>query len=462
MLMSTDATRRPIQKLAAIVETGCARRPGPAVGPRGDRARVPAGTQPGVGPGRSPVGRPMAGAAMAEPGCPPPAAPPEPGTEGLPRAFLQSLRTLFDILDDRRRGYVHLREIESRWQGADARELPRGVLEGLRQVAPASGYLTFERFVAGLRTSLVSADGGPRGPARALARGGGPARPGGQPPPLPPQRLVFTPAEEPRTVLERKPLPLGARPPAAGPGGAARSLEKLCGLAEAAPCLAEPERPQGAALERSPSEDAGAAACRAWEPGGGDARRASRARGERRRHTITNGVDCDLLKQMAELEQEKEVLLQGLQMMARGRDWYQQQLQRVQERQRRLGQSRASTDFGAEGSPRPLGRLLPKVQEVARCLGELLAAACAGTAVPSSSLGPPGPTLAPTSPPAPDWQQQTILMLKEQNRLLTQEVTDKSERITQLEQEKSALIKQLFEARALSQQDTGPLDSTFI
>lgn len=48
------------------------------------------------------------------------------------------------------------------------------------------------------------------------------------------------------------------------------------------------------------------------------------------------------LKQMQELEQEKEVLLQGLEMMARGRDWYQQQLQRVQERQRRLGQSRAS------------------------------------------------------------------------------------------------------------------------
>lgn len=35
-------------------------------------------------------------------------------------------------------------------------------------------------------------------------------------------------------------------------------------------------------------------------------------------------------------------------------------------------------DSGAEGSPRPLGRLLPKVQEVARCLGELLTAACSG------------------------------------------------------------------------------------
>lgn len=145
-----------------------------------------------------------------------------PGTEGLPRAFLQSLRTLFDILDDRRRGYVHLREIESRWQGADASELPRGVLQGLRRVAPASGRLTFERFVAGLRSSLLSADGGPRGPGR-------------QPPP--PPRLGFAPADEPRTVLERKALPPGARPRAAGP--------------------AEPERPQGAALERSPSADAG-------------------------------------------------------------------------------------------------------------------------------------------------------------------------------------------------------------
>jgi len=43
-----------------------------------------------------------------------------------------------------------------------------------------------------------------------------------------------------------------------------------------------------------------------------------------------------------------------------------------------------------------------------------------------------------------------------------QEVTDKSERITQLEQEKSALIKQLFEARARSNHEMNQLDSTFI
>lgn len=56
------------------------------------------------------------------------------------------------------------------------------------------------------------------------------------------------------------------------------------------------------------------------------------------------------LKQMKELDQEQEVLLQGLEMIVRGREWYQQQLQRVQERQRRLSQSRAAAV--SPGTPR--------------------------------------------------------------------------------------------------------------
>lgn len=77
-------------------------------------------------------------------------------TDGLPKAFLHSLRTLFDILDDAGRGYVHISEIESRWQGADTRELPGGVLSSLRRVTPPHGCLTFERFVAGLRYSMLN------------------------------------------------------------------------------------------------------------------------------------------------------------------------------------------------------------------------------------------------------------------------------------------------------------------
>lgn len=62
---------------------------------------------------------------------------------------------------------------------------------------------------------------------------------------------------------------------------------------------------------------------------------------------------------MKELEQEQEVLLQGLEMMARGREWYQQQLQRVQERQRRLSQSRAGAV--SVRSPLPARPKLPRV-----------------------------------------------------------------------------------------------------
>ncbi|XP_007945256.1 suppressor APC domain-containing protein 2 [Orycteropus afer afer] len=420
----------------------------------------------------------MAAAAMAERGRVLPAAAPAPGlgTEGLPRAFLQSLRTLFDILDDRRRGYVHLREIESRWQGADARALPGGVLEGLRQAAPASGYLTFERFVAGLRSSLLSAaPGRPRGPSaqRGAAARASPVRCRGE--------VAFLRGH---LSLERTSPAWRERGLRRVPPGA-RLYEQYWTKCKARVILMAAHRYKLLAQDRAGGRAASTfqsavllniqdpVACGAAEVHVGHSRRALRVRGEYRRHTIASGVDCELLKQLRELEQEQEVLLQGLEMMGRGRDWYQQQLGRVQERQRRLGQSRACTDLGAEGSPRPLGRLLPKVQEVARCLGELLAAACAGRgsgspdpperAPPSSSSGAPGPCApAPGSPAAPSWQQQqqTILMLKEQNRRLTKEVTDKSERITQLEQEKSALIKQLFEAR--SQQETGPLDSTFI
>lgn len=79
-------------------------------------------------------------------------------TEGLPKAFLHSLRTLFDILDDGKRGYVHISEIESRWQGAETQDLPGGVLPSLRRVTPPHGCLTFERFVAGLRSSILNPD----------------------------------------------------------------------------------------------------------------------------------------------------------------------------------------------------------------------------------------------------------------------------------------------------------------
>ncbi|XP_062361803.1 suppressor APC domain-containing protein 2 [Cinclus cinclus] len=329
------------------------------------------------------------------------------GTEGLPRVFLQSLRTLFDILDDRRRGYVHLREIESRWRGAEAQELPAGVMEGLRQAAPASGYLTFERFVLGLRAALPE-----------------------------------------------------AVPPVEGGSGGRRSVEKLpsprCSEERRGKSTGQQEPGHGQPRGRGGvAKSAGQSQGDNGHLGAGDIRRHQRGHAEHRRHTITNGVDFSMLKYMKELEQEKDFLLQGLELIDQTREWYHQHIQLMQEHQQLLGKKRTSADF-PEGGQSYLGRLVPKLQEVNRCLGDLLSTA-GKTGNPSSALS----RLVPVASPASTGSQQAINMLKEQNRLLTKEVTDKSERITQLEQEKSALIKQLFEARAHNH-EMSQLDSTFI
>lgn len=420
-------------------------------------------------------------------------------TDGLPKAFLHSLRTLFDILDDAGRGYVHISEIESRWQGADTRDLPGGVLGCLRRVTPPHGCLTFERFVAGLRYSMLNPENSSQYRAQAAVH---------------PQQAHQKPAPlstcSVGTRVENKVRPLGpsnvtntqphrssslhgrARPeegsgyPVAAPysgGGpperSGRSLERTSvapggGCYRAEPCHStKPSQPQQSRVRSVESlalespQLHGASVAKSGLPRSqsesatgfsGGSRRHGRSRDEQRRHTISNGVDYGMLKQMKELEQEKDSLLAGLEVVERARDWYQGQIHNVTERQRQVGQSSHCTDFFTEASQSRMNVLIPKLQEVNRCLNDLITCnggsfspSAAQTAVLSANPQPPGP-----APP------QAIQRLKDQNRLLTQEVTEKSERIAQLEQEKSALIKQLFEARARSAQDTSTLDSTFI
>ncbi|XP_014841871.1 PREDICTED: suppressor APC domain-containing protein 2 [Poecilia mexicana] len=421
-------------------------------------------------------------------------------TDGLPKAFLHSLRTLFDILDDDRRGYVHISEIESRWQGADTRELPGGVLSCLRRVTPPHGCLTFERFVAGLRYSMLNPENSPHFKAQvAVHPQQGPRHPQK---PAPPSTCSVG------LRVENKVRPLGnvtntqphrasslqsrARPeegtgfPACGQARygsgfqrSGRSVEQIPVAPEDLCYHADPghvskatqpqqsrirnieslalESPQlqpcvtKSGLPRSQSESATGLS--------GGSRRHGRSREEHRRHTISNGVDYGMLKQMKELEQEKDSLLSGLEVVERAREWYQGQIHNVTERQRQVGQSSHCTEFFTDASPSRMNVLIPKLQEVNRCLNDLLS--CSGMPTFPSGGAQTAVLSANSQPPAPA-PPQAIQRLKDQNRLLTQEVTEKSERITQLEQEKSALIKQLFEARARGAHDSSTMDSTFI
>uniref|UniRef100_UPI0037E93113 suppressor APC domain-containing protein 2 isoform X2 n=1 Tax=Semicossyphus pulcher TaxID=241346 RepID=UPI0037E93113 len=428
-------------------------------------------------------------------------------TDGLPKAFLHSLRTLFDILDDAGRGYVHISEIESRWQGADTRDLPGGVLGCLRRVTPPHGCLTFERFVAGLRYSMLNPENSQHFKAQAAVHPQQAPKQHHKPAPLstcsvgtrvenkvrPLGPSNVTNTQQQHQQLRATSLQSRGRPeeghgfPACGPTQysagyerSGRSLERNPGAPGGGCYRAEPsqttkpaqpqqsrvrsieslalESPQiqgtsgvvKSGLPRSQSESATGFT--------GGSRRHGRSREEQRRHTISNGVDYGMLKQMKELEQEKDSLLAGLEVVERARDWYQGQIHNVTERQRQVGQSSHCTDFFTEASQSRMNVLIPKLQEVNRCLNDLIS--CSGMSFPSSSA--PTAALSANSQlpgPAPP---QAIQRLKDQNRLLTQEVTERSERIAQLEQEKSALIKQLFEARAHSVQDTSTMDSTFI
>ncbi|XP_060581816.1 uncharacterized protein LOC132738350, partial [Ruditapes philippinarum] len=52
-----------------------------------------------------------------------------------------------------------------------------------------------------------------------------------------------------------------------------------------------------------------------------------------RRHTLSSGIDYNVIRRMKQLEQEKDVLLQGLEVVERARDWYHKQISVVTDKQ---------------------------------------------------------------------------------------------------------------------------------
>jgi len=81
--------------------------------------------------------------------------------QGLPKQFVDAMRTLFDVLDDTKSGQVAMADIEMWWRkdSEEGGQMPRGVIESLKKVTPPSGKLTFERFCAGLKICLLRNQG---------------------------------------------------------------------------------------------------------------------------------------------------------------------------------------------------------------------------------------------------------------------------------------------------------------
>ncbi|EEB17625.1 conserved hypothetical protein [Pediculus humanus corporis] len=161
---------------------------------------------------------------------------------------------------------------------------------------------------------------------------------------------------------------------------------------------------------------------------------------EPRRHTLQNGIDYNMLKRIKQIEQEKDVLMQGLTAVERAREWYLKQVAIVQEKMKYLGRIGSHAEQWSEAQAEKLELQKARVLEVNRHLTTLTESWERGGLPLHMNLAVHN--AAPTD---------VVTRIKHQNHLLNKEVNQKNEIISVLEQEKDALLRELYQARALLQ-----------
>lgn len=312
--------------------------------------------------------------------------------ESLPKQFVSAMRTLFDIMDDKRTGYVRLTDIENRWRDDRTKGLPRGVIESLQKVASHDGLLTFDRFCAGLKICLLrnqvettsnkvitlNEDMHPTG-LHSQTINAQIHRPPSAP-------LLDTDTQNinrnwnvvknfetsaqhrtismPQLVGRKENISQEVQQHNNVPGKSIQrqdNTHKINGPPKP-PRLEKSDRKESSKHQFKQEDEVLFSnddvngekinfeelshAIEEQSRGLGDGRssnetqlqfrRTSRRR-EPRRHTLHNGVDYNLLKRMKQIEQEKDVLLQGLSAVEEAREWYLKQLTEVQDKMRYAG-----------------------------------------------------------------------------------------------------------------------------
>lgn len=172
-------------------------------------------------------------------------------------------------------------------------------------------------------------------------------------------------------------------------------------------------------------------------------KRSSGRRREPRRHTLQNGIDYNMLKRMKQMEQEKEVLLEGLKAVEKAHEWYLKQVASVNEKMKYLSRMGSHMEPWSETQQERIQLQRARVLEVNRHLAALTDGGERGGFPLQLNLAVHG------SPGAQQLQQQAAAAqrYRHQNLLLTEDVNKKNDRITALEREKAALIRELYSYR---------------
>ncbi|XP_078043129.1 suppressor APC domain-containing protein 2 isoform X1 [Augochlora pura] len=417
--------------------------------------------------------------------------------DGLPKHFVTAMRTLFDIMDDQNTGFVKFSDIEDRWQDDGTQGLPKGVLDSLKKVTPPNGLLSFERFCTGLKICLlqIHVDSDPK------KHSGQPNRPPSAPILIPDNQNKTT-CTSPNTATIRpnnaisQQRTLSMPQLLAGRKDVNTQLELMDARSGAESKLNKaygpPKPPRtGAALEvRTVNTDRNfdkseiRTVLQNWQMGllmnddkaiekrqlptvnykpdtrtllrptrvlgdgkavelqnnqvGLQLKTSLNRRREPRRHTLQNGIDYNMMKRMKQIEQEKDVLLQGLAAVDKAREWYLKQISATQEKIKHLGRMGSHVEQWTEAQQERLELQRARVLEVNKHLAALI------TSWERGGL-PLHMNLAFLSTPTNTQLQQDMLSgLKQQNHRLTEEVNKKSQRIAILEQEKEYLVRELY------------------
>ncbi|XP_062585534.1 suppressor APC domain-containing protein 2-like [Saccostrea cucullata] len=458
--------------------------------------------------------------------------------EGLPKQFISSLKVLFDILDERNCGYVKFSDIEARWHEEGVRGLPSGVTEALRKVTPANGYLSFDRFVAGLKLALLTSqkkskdlrdDKENNQPVKDLKRvskpvaaprdailtrsssnhalNRGPSASSGamNTAAVRPNNAISSHSKE-RNSLEqmaykrteydktresksnqtpshlppKKPIPPprpqrtnhssvnsdGQIPPKVPPRDRSKNIiTELKNWQRRMNHQASEQNQTTKSLQSTKSDsnllDRGERARQnnTYEnieqvrllrqeavpststPTSPPQQRqvTVKRRDSARRHTLANGVDYNMIKRMKQLEQEKDSLLKGLDMVEQARGWYHRQVVAVEEKQKYIGHT-SYHDYNLEANQERMNFQSARIMEVNQQLKTL---------IDSSERGFPLHMNLAVGPSTALREDVTSMKsLQNDQKQLRKELREKTDKISQLEKEKASLIRDLFEARA--------------
>ncbi|KAH8299868.1 hypothetical protein KR044_007115 [Drosophila immigrans] len=331
--------------------------------------------------------------------------------DALPKQFVLSMKKLFDILDDKHSGYVRYTDIEKGWQDDGSKGLPQGVLDSLRRVTPPSGLLSFERFCAGLKLCLLRNQQQtqtltpcheklakpPRPPSAPQLLGlsldttvapTAKVRPRSQltlstPPSLSPELQhdedYGTPAPPPKPPRQ----PAAAVPPSLAKADIRNALQNWQLSLMHSERTAENSAKQKSfktareQFEHRGSADGGSSSASATDYALGGLslalppKKSSSKRREARRHTLQHGIDYNMLKRLKHLEEQRELLLFGLDGVEKARDFYMQQVLNVQEQIKYFGRLGTRFDQWSELQQERLNYQRGRVLEANRSLAIL-------------------------------------------------------------------------------------------